>query len=84
MNNENPYDAEFLDYTKFCNISYDEIRNKIEKLRLDTIQANDVEVKAFAEKKYLYYRQMYLDLFTKDLNMQKTYEVEDEEVDKNV
>ena len=83
MNKENPYDAEFLDYTTFCNVSYDELRNKIEKLRLDIVQVNDPEVKAFAEKKYLEYRKQYLDLFTKDLEMQKLYEVEDE-VDKDV
>lgn len=83
MNQENPYDAEFLDFTNFCGVSYDELRNKIEKLRLDVIQSNDIEVKAFAEKKYLEYRKQYLDLFYKDLMIQKTYEVEDE-VDKDV
>lgn len=83
MSNDNPYDAEFLDYTTFCSISYDELRSKIEKLRLDTIQANDLEVKAFAEKRYLEYRDLYLNLFSQDLKMQKLYEVE-EEVDKDV
>lgn len=75
----NPYDAEFLNYEEFVNITYSELRNKIEKLRLDTIQANDPEVKAFAEKKYLEYRLKYYDLFDRDLKMQKLYE-EDEEV----
>lgn len=85
MNQENPYDAEFLNYNEFINISYSELRSKIEKLRLDTIQANDLEVKAFAEKKYLEYRQMYLEVFDDDLQMQKLYEVSDiDEVDDNV
>lgn len=84
MNKDNPYDAEFLDFTTFCSVSYDELRTKIEKLRLDTIQSNDPEVKAFAEKKYLEYRTMYLDLFYKDLRMQKIYEVEENEVNKDV
>jgi len=85
MNQENPYDAEFLNYNEFINISYSELRSKIEKLRLDTIQANDLEVKAFAEKKYLEYRRMYLEVFDDDLQMQKLYEVgRDDEVDEDV
>lgn len=75
-----PYDAEFLSYEEFVNITYSELRNKIEKLRLDTIQANDPEVKAFAEKKYLEYRMIYYNLFDKDLRMQKLYEDENNEV----
>ena len=75
-----PYDAEFLNYDEFVNITYSELRNKIEKLRLDTIQANDPEVKAFAEKKYLEYRMKYFTVFGEDLQMQKLYENKEEEV----
>ena len=36
------------------------------------------------EKKYLEYLTIYLDLFYKDLRMQKIYEVEENEVNKDV
>ena len=42
-NNENPYDAEFLDPNRNFEITMQELRSRIENLRLDIIQANDPE-----------------------------------------
>ena len=53
LNMENPYDAEFLDPNRNYEVTMQELRNRIENLRLDSIQANDPEVKGFAEKRYI-------------------------------
>ena len=50
MTNNNPYDDEFLDVNKNLTITLQELRNRIEQLRLDIIQSNDPEVKGFAER----------------------------------
>ena len=67
---------EYKDPNVFVDVTYAEYRNKLEKLRLDTIQANDPEVKAYAEKKYFEYRSEYIELLNKDLRLQKLYEEE--------
>lgn len=79
MSNENPYDVEFLDPNENINITMKELRNRIENLRLDCIQANDPEVKGFAEKKYIELRVEYFKLMRDDLVLQKLYENEVEE-----
>lgn len=76
MSNENPYDAEFLDPNENITITMKELRNRIENLRLDCIQANDPEVKGFAEKKYIELRIEYFKLMRDDLTLQKLYEEE--------
>lgn len=78
--NENPYDVEFVDPNRNYEITMQELRNRIENLRLDSIQANDPEVKGFAEKKYIEYRIQYFKLLRDDLTLQKMFE-EDEEVE---
>lgn len=78
MTTENPYDAEFLDVNQNLTITLQELRNRIENLRLDIIQANDPEVKGFAEKRYIALRIEYFKLLRDDLTLQKLYE--DEEV----
>lgn len=67
-------DEEYQDPNTFMDTTYAEYKNKLENLRLDTIQANDPEVKAYAEEKYFEYRLKYIDLLDKDLRLQKIYE----------
>lgn len=81
MANENPYDAEFLDPNENITITMRELRNRIENLRLDCIQANDPEVKGFAEKRYIDLRVEYFKLMRDDLTLQKLYEEEVHEDD---
>ena len=81
MNNENPYDAEFLAPNRNYEITMQELRNRVENLRLDAIQANDPEVKGFAEKRYIELRIEYFKLIRDDLTLQKMYEEQDEEVE---
>ena len=78
MTNNNPYDDEFLDVNKNLTITLQELRNRIEQLRLDIIQSNDPEVKGFAERRYIELRIEYFKLLRDDLTLQKLYE--DEEV----
>ena len=80
-NNENPYDAEFLDPSRNFEITMQELRSRIENLRLDIIQANDPEVKGFAEKRYIDLRIKYFKLMRDDLTLQKLFEEEEEEVE---
>lgn len=77
MTTENPYDAEFLDVNENIITTLRELRDRIEKLRLDTIQANDAEVKGFAEKRYIQLRIEYYKLLRDDLTLQKLYEEEE-------
>ena len=81
MSSENPYDAEFLDPNRNYEITMQELRNRIENLRLDSIQANDPEVKGFAEKRYIELRIKYFKLIRDDLTLQKLYEDQEEEVE---
>lgn len=81
MSSENPYDAEFLDPNRNYEITMQELRNRIENLRLDSIQANDPEVKGFAEKRYIELRIEYFKLIRDDLTLQKLYEDQEEEVE---
>ncbi len=78
---ENPYDSEFLDPNRNYEITMQELRNRIENLRLDSIQANDPEVKGFAEKRYIELRLEYFKLIRDDLTLQKIYEEDNEEVE---
>ena len=75
----NPYDEEFLDANKNLTVTLQELRNRIEQLRLDTIQSNDPEVKGFAEKRYIELRLEYFKLLRDDLTLQKLYENYEEE-----
>ena len=75
----NPYDEEFLDANKNLTVTLQELRNRIEQIRLDTIQANDPEVKGFAEKRYIELRLEYFKLLRDDLTLQKLYEGYEEE-----
>ncbi len=79
--NENPYDAEFLDPNRNYEVTMQELRNRIENLRLDSIQANDPEVKGFAEKKYIELRIEYFKLIRDDLTLQKMYQEDEDEVE---
>lgn len=74
MTTENPYDAEFLDVNENLTITLQELRNRIENIRLDIIQSNDPEVKGFAEKRYIELRLEYFKLLRDDLTLQKLYE----------
>lgn len=74
MSNENPYDVEFQDPNENFVVTLKELRNRIENLRLDSIQANDPEVKGFAEKRYIDLRIKYFKLMRDDLTLQKLYE----------
>ena len=74
MTTENPYDAEFLDVNENLTITLQELRNRIENIRLDIIQSNDPEVKGFAEKRYIELRIQYFKLLRDDLTLQKLYE----------
>ena len=76
MTATNPYDEEFLDVNKNLTITLQELRNRIENLRLDIIQSNDPEVKGFAEKRYIKLRIEYFKLLRDDLTLQKLYEDE--------
>lgn len=76
--NENPYDVEFLDPNRNYEITMQELRNRIENLRLDIIQSNDPEVKGFAEKRYIELRIQYFQLMRDDLTLQKLYEEQEE------
>lgn len=81
MSNENPYDVEFVDPNENFVVTLRELRNRIENLRLDCIQANDPEVKGFAEKRYIDLRIKYFKLMRDDLTLQKMFE--EEEVEEN-
>ena len=74
MTTQNPYDYEFLDVNENLKITLQELRNRIENLRLDIIQSNDPEVKGFAEKRYIALRLEYFKLLRDDLTLQKLYE----------
>ena len=81
MTNNNPYDDEFLDVNKNLTITLQELRNRIEQLRLDIIQSNDPEVKGFAERRYIELRIEYFKLLRDDLTLQKLYEEYEEETE---
>lgn len=79
MNNENPYDAEFIDPGKNYEITMMELRDRIEKIRLDIIQINDVEVKGFAEKRYIELRIEYFKLMRDMVTLEQMFGEEEEE-----
>lgn len=79
MNNENPYDAEFIDPGKNYEITMMELRDRIEKIRLDIIQINDAEVKGFAEKKYIELRIEYFKLMRDMVTLEQMFGQEEEE-----
>ena len=81
MNKENPYDVEFTDPNRNLEITLMELRDRIEKIRLDLTQINDSEVRGFAEKVYIDLRIQYFKLIRDDLTLQKMYEEEGEEVE---
>ena len=78
MNKENPYDVEFTDPNRNLEITLMELRDRIEKIRLDLTQINDSEVRGFAEKVYIDLRIKYFKLIRDDLTLQKLYEEEEE------
>lgn len=73
----NTYNDEFDDPNRNITITLQELKNRIENLRLDTIQANDPEVKGFAEKRYIELRIEYFKLIRDDLTLQKLYQEEE-------
>ena len=81
MNKENPYDVEFTDPNRNLEVTLMELRDRIEKIRIDLTQINDAEVRGFAEKVYIDLRIKYFKLIRDDLTLQKLYEEEDEEVE---
>lgn len=83
MTNENPYDEEWFDINSNVSVTLIELRNRIENLRLDTIQINDPEVKGFAEKLYTNLRIEYYKILRDDLTLQKLYSNEYDEEEEN-
>lgn len=81
MTAKNPYDSEFFDVNENLTITLQELRNRIENIRLDMIQCNDPEVKGFAEKRYIELRIEYFKLLRDDLTLQKLYEDVDEVIE---
>lgn len=79
MNKENPYDEEFLNPNKNFETLMMELRDRIEKLRLDTIHINDTELKGIAENMYTDLRIKYFKLMRDDLKLQKLFEVDEDE-----
>ncbi len=79
MNNENPYDEEFLDPGRNYEITMMELRDRIEKIRLDIIQINDVEVKGFAEKRYIELRIEYFKLMRDMVTLEQMFGEQEEE-----
>lgn len=71
--NENPFDEEFINPNKNFDTLMMELRDRIEKIRLDTIHINDPEVKGFAEKRYIELRIEYFKLMRDDLTLQNLY-----------
>lgn len=77
MNNNNVYDEEFTNPNRNFDTLMIELRDRIEKLRLDTIHVNDPELKGIAEKLYIDLRIKYFKLMRDDLTLQKLYEDDD-------
>lgn len=75
MMSENIYDDEFINPNRNFETLMAELRDRIEKLRLDTIHINDPELKGIAEKLYTDLRIKYFKLMRDDLTLQKLYEV---------
>lgn len=76
MMSENIYDDEFINPNRNFETLMAELRDRIEKLRLDTIHINDPELKGIAEKLYTDLRIKYFKLMRDDLTLQKLYEVD--------
>ncbi len=76
MMSENIYDDEFINPNRNYETLMVELRDRIEKLRLDTIHINDPELKGIAEKLYTDLRIKYFKLMRDDLTLQKLYEVD--------
>lgn len=77
---ENPYDEEFINPNRNFDTLMMELSDRIQKLRLDTIHVNDIELKGIAEQMYTDLRIKYFNLMAKDLELQKLYEgVEDDQ-----
>ena len=76
MMSENIYDDEFINPNRNYETLMAELRDRIEKLRLDTIHINDPELKGIAEKLYTDLRIRYFKLMRDDLTLQKLYEVD--------
>ena len=81
MNKENPYDEEFTNPNTNFETLMMGLRDRIEKLRLDTIHINDKELKGIAEKMYTDLRIKYFKLMRDDLTLQKLFEVHENEED---
>lgn len=81
MNKENPYDEEFTNPNTNFETLMMELRDRVEKLRLDTIHINDKELKGIAEKMYTDLRIKYFKLMRDDLTLQKLFEVHENEED---
>lgn len=76
MMSDNIYDDEFINPNRNYETLMVELRDRIEKLRLDTIHINDPELKGIAEKLYTDLRIKYFKLMRDDLTLQKLYEVD--------
>ena len=79
MNKENPYDEEFINPNRNFETLMMEMRDRIEKLRLDSIHINDAELKGVAENMYTDLRIKYFKLMRDDLKLQKLFEVDEDE-----
>lgn len=73
-NNSSYNDEEFMNPNRNFETLMMELRDRIEKLRLDTIHINDSELKGVAEQMYTDLRVKYFKLMRDDLMLQKMYE----------
>ncbi len=75
MKNNNPYtDEEFINPNRNFEVLMMELRDRIEKIRLDIIHINDPELKGIAENLYIDLKIKYFKLMRDDLHLQKMFE----------
>lgn len=79
MDNEDMYEAEFIDPNRNYEILLEEMKKRLKELQLDLLNINDPEVLGYAQKTYTNLKIEYFKLMRDDLNLQKLFETGDEE-----
>ena len=79
MDNEDIYEAEFIDPNRNYEILLEEMKKRLKELQLDLLNINDTEVLGYAQKTYTNLKIEYFKLMRDDLNLQKLFETGDEE-----
>ena len=79
MDNEDIYEAEFIDPNRNYEILLEEMKKRLKELQLDLLNINDPEVLGYAQKTYTNLKIEYFKLMRDDLNLQKLFETGDEE-----